>query len=91
MGLEIVEGSLSALIQLVKIQKGQLFHQCFEEIRYEIVKEWREDFQIVEDSALHWNGRLCALDDADLKCQIFNDAHAAPYAYILVPPRCITI
>ncbi len=38
------------------------------------------EFSISPDGILHYKGRLCIPDDAQLKEQILSEAHATPYS-----------
>jgi hypothetical protein len=63
--------------RIVAIQKDDPF---LEKIRVEVGTEKRKGFEIAEDKALMFKGRLCVPKDEVLRNEIMTEAHAAPYA-----------
>ena len=47
----------------------------------ERVLEGKEaEFSVSTDGILHYKGRLCIPDDAEIKDQLLSEAHATPYS-----------
>lgn len=63
--------------RIVAAQRNDPF---LEKIRVEVGTEKRKGFEIAEDKAMMFKGRLCVPKDEVLKDEIMTEAHFAPYA-----------
>ena len=84
MELEIIQGKFSALTLQPTILDGikgsQELDLSFARLKEQVLEKKNVEFSISPDNILHFNGRLCIPDDAQLKEQILSEAHTTPYS-----------
>ena len=82
--MEFVMGQLSTLsLQptiMEEIRGEQLCDPLIEQLKYEVRKDKRPNFQISEDGVLGFKGRLCVPNDEGIKRKILYEAHTTPYS-----------
>ena len=61
------------------IQGGQLADPWIQQLVHETMKDMRPRFHILEDGVFCFKGRICMLDDEEIKRQIFYEANNTPY------------
>ncbi|MBN2228639.1 MAG: DDE-type integrase/transposase/recombinase, partial [Candidatus Thorarchaeota archaeon] len=82
--VEVIVGQLSTLTLQPMVFDGIKGAQ---ELDPQLLK-WKEqvlegknvEFSVTTDGILHYRGRLCIPDDAELKEQLLSEAHATPYS-----------
>ncbi|KAL5579187.1 hypothetical protein UlMin_011629 [Ulmus minor] len=82
--MEVIVGQLSTLTLQPMVFDGIKGAQ---ELDPRLLK-WKEqvlegknvEFSVTTDGILHYRGRLCIPDDAELKEQLLSEAHATPYS-----------
>ena len=85
LGIEVIVGKLPALtIQpmiMEAIKGGQLTDPLIEKFKKKALEERRSNFFVSEDGLLGYKiGRICVLNDEEIKKQILYEAHHTPYA-----------
>ena len=83
MDLEIISGQLSTLTLqptiLDGIKASQELDPSFAKLKEQVQEKKNVEFSISPDDILHFKGRLCIPDDAQLKEKILSEAHTTPY------------
>ncbi|KAL5555882.1 hypothetical protein UlMin_038118 [Ulmus minor] len=87
MELEITSGKISTLTLqstiLDEIKGSQELDPSLAKLKEHVQERKNVEFSISPDGILHFKGRLCILDDAQLKEQILSEAHTTPYSVYL--------
>jgi len=82
--IEFVVGQLSTLsLQPMireEIKNKQHLDPLIEQLKHEVIKDRRPNFQISEDGVLGFKGQLCVPEDEGIKRQILYEAHNTPYS-----------
>ena len=82
--LEIISGQLSTLsLQptiLDRIKGSQELEPSLLKLKEQVQEGKNAEFNVSLDGVLHFKGRLCISNDAQLMEQILYEAHATPYS-----------
>ena len=82
--LEIINGKFSILTLQPTILDGIKGSQELDLVLLKLKEQVQEgknvEFSVSSDGVLHFKGRLCIPDDAQLKEQILSEAHSIPYS-----------
>lgn len=57
----------------------------------ELRAQQRTDYELRSDGALLKHGRVCMLDDSDVKKAILEETHSSIMLCILAVPKCIEL
>ncbi|KAL5552989.1 hypothetical protein UlMin_040390 [Ulmus minor] len=82
--MEIISGQLSTLTLQPTIFDGikgtqELDPHLFK-VKERVLEGKEAEFSVSTDGILHYKGRLCIPDDAEIKEQLLSEAHATPYS-----------
>ncbi|KAL5564537.1 hypothetical protein UlMin_027701 [Ulmus minor] len=82
--MEVIVGQLSTLtLQLMVfygIKGAQELDRQLLKWKEQVLKGKNVEFSVTTDGILHFRGRLCIPNDAELKEQLLSEAHATPYS-----------
>ncbi|KAL5562756.1 hypothetical protein UlMin_032503 [Ulmus minor] len=82
--MEIISGQLSTLTLQPTIFYGIKGAQEFDlqllKLKERVLEGKEAEFSVSTDGILHYKGRLCIPDDAEIKEQLLSEAHATPYS-----------
>ncbi|KAL5537602.1 hypothetical protein UlMin_043527 [Ulmus minor] len=82
--MEIISGQLSTLTLQPTIFDGikgaQELDPQLLKLKERVLEGKEAEFSVSTDGILHYKGRLCIPDDAEIKEQLLSEAHATPYS-----------
>ncbi|KAL5545202.1 hypothetical protein UlMin_008986 [Ulmus minor] len=82
--MEIISGQLSTLTLQPTIFDGikgaQELDPHLLKLKERVLEGKEAKFSVSTDGILHYKGRLCIPDDAEIKEQLLSEAHATPYS-----------
>ena len=82
--MEIISGQLSTLTLQSTILDGIKCSQELDPLLLKLKEQVQEgknvEYSVSLDGVLHFKGRLCIPDDAQLKEHILSEAHTTPYS-----------
>lgn len=82
--MEVIVGQLSTLtlqpMTFEGIKGAQELDPQLLKWKEQVLEGKNVEFSVTTDGILHYKGRLCIPNDAELKKQLLSEAHATPYS-----------